>query len=151
MGSELKIFREHLRRHNMRFTPEREVILKEVFSRHDHFTVDDLYLALREKHRISRASLYRTIPLLIAAGLLTEVFQQNGQASYEHIYGHEHHCHLRCLECGEIVEFAEPYLNRLEQRLAREHQYQISGHHLEVRGLCPACQARQAPGGGERP
>ena len=125
----------------MRFTPEREAIVEEIFSRHDHFTVDDLYRALRREHGVSRASLYRTMPLLIAAGLVSEVFQQNGQAAYEHIYGHEHHCHLLCLKCGEVVEFSEPSLDQLEERLSREHGYRISGHRLEVRGLCPACRA----------
>ncbi len=145
MGSELEVLRDYIRRHGLRFTPEREAIVKEIFSRHDHFTVDELFLSLRKKRPISRASLYRTIPLLIEAGLISEVFQDSGQTRYEHTYGHEHHCHLRCLGCGEVVEFHEPSLHQLEERVAAEHGYQPNGHRLEVMGLCPACQKKKSP------
>ena len=143
MGSELDILREYLARRNMRYTPEREAIVREIFARHDHFSADDLYLTLRKKkRRISRASIYRTLPLLISAGLVDPVFHEGGQTLYEHTYGHEHHCHLRCQECGQVVEFAEPALLEVEARLAREMGYRVEGHKLEVNGTCPACQAR---------
>lgn len=142
LSSELEILREYIARRNMRYTPEREAIVREVFARHDHFSVEDLYLALRKKRRqISRASIYRTLPLLIDAGLVAEVFQDSGQTLYEHTYGHEHHCHLRCLGCGQVVEFSEPALGEVEARLAREMGYLVDGHKLEVMGTCPACQA----------
>ena len=142
MSSELDVLREYIQQNGLRFTPEREAIVREVFSRHDHFTVDELYLSLRRKRPISRASLYRTIPLLIEAGLISEVFQDSGQTRYEHTYGHQHHCHLRCRICGQVVEFHEPYLEDLEKRVAVEHGYLVNGHRLEVLGSCPACQAK---------
>lgn len=142
MGTELQVFRDYIRRHNMRYTPERDAIVRAVFARHDHFSAEDLYLALRSQdQRISRASVYRTLPLLVAAGLASEVFQEAGQAIYEHTYGHEHHCHLRCLECGAVVEFSEPALESIEKRLAGELGFVIAGHRLEVRGVCPECLA----------
>ena len=142
MSSELDVLREYIQQNGLRFTPEREAIVREVFSRHDHFTVDELYLSLRRKRPISRASLYRTIPLLIEAGLISEVFQDSGQTRYEHTYGHQHHCHLRCRICGQVVEFHEPYLENLEKRVAAKHGYLVNGHRLEVLGSCPACQAK---------
>lgn len=143
MGSELDILREYLARRDMRYTPERESIVREIFARHDHFSVEDLYLGLRQKkQRISRASIYRTMPLLISAGLVGQVFQENGQTLYEHTYGHEHHCHLRCQACGQVVEFAEPVLREVEARLARELGFRVEGHKLEVNGTCPACQSK---------
>ena len=142
MSSELDVLREYIQKNGLRFTPEREAIVKEVFSRHDHFTVDELYLSLHRKRPISRASLYRTIPLLIEAGLISEVFQDSGQTRYEHTYGHQHHCHLRCRVCGQVIEFHEPYLEDLEKRMASEHGYLVNGHRLEVLGSCPACQEK---------
>lgn len=142
MSSELDVLREYIQKNGLRFTPEREAIVKEVFARHDHFTVDELYLSLRRKRPISRASLYRTIPLLIEAGLISEVFQDSGQTRYEHTYGHQHHCHLRCRVCGQVIEFHEPYLEDLEKRMAAEHGYLVNGHRLEVLGRCPACQEK---------
>jgi len=144
LSSELEVLRDYLQQHGLRFTPERESIVREIFSRHDHFTVDELYLGLRQKRAISRASLYRTIPLLIEAGLISEVFQDSGQTRYEHTYGHEHHCHLRCQNCGEVVEFHEPVLDDLEARVAAEHGYISSGHRLEVLGTCPSCQKKSS-------
>lgn len=144
MSSELEVLRDYLQQHGLRFTPEREAIVREIFSRHDHFTVDELYLSLRQKRAISRASLYRTIPLLIEAGLISEVFQDSGQTRYEHTYGHEDHCHLRCRECGEVIEFHEPILADLEMRVSAEHGYLASGHRLEVLGTCPSCQKKSS-------
>lgn len=140
LGAELEILRDFLKSRGYRFTPEREAVAREAFGRHDHFTVDELYLGLRKKRRISRASLYRTIPLLIQAGLLSEVYTESGQTRYEHTFGHEHHCHLRCLGCGEVREFSEPGLPGLEERVSRQHGYQPRGHRLEVLGLCPRCR-----------
>jgi Fur family ferric uptake transcriptional regulator len=100
LKSELEIFREFLRKKGMRYTPEREIIIKEIFATHDHFDVDSLYISIRKKKgRVSKASIYRLIPLLIEANLIDEVFFDGGQMYYEHIYGHEHHCHLRCIKC----------------------------------------------------
>lgn len=145
MSSELEVLREYISRHNMRYTPEREAIVREAFSRHDHFSVEDLYLGLRKKKRqISRASIYRTLPLLIEAGLVAVVFQDAGQTLYEHTYGHEDHCHLRCTLCGQVVEFSEPSLREVERRLGQEMGYSVEGHRLVVLGRCPACQAKQA-------
>ncbi|MCB2185121.1 MAG: transcriptional repressor [Deltaproteobacteria bacterium] len=141
MGTELDILKQYLKRQDMRYTREREAIVREVFSRHDHFTVDELHLALGQSgNRISRASIYRTMPILIGAGLVAEVFQEQGQTVYEHTYGHEHHCHLRCLTCGKVVEFSEPYLHEVESKLAQQHGFQVHGHRLEVRGVCPKCK-----------
>jgi Fur family ferric uptake transcriptional regulator len=140
MNTEMGVLRDYLAQRRMRFTPERGAIVKEIFSRHDHFTVEELYLALRSKRRISRASIYRTIPILIDAGLVAEVFQEEGQTLYEHTFGHEHHCHLRCSQCGKVVEFSAPGLAALESKMADEHGFAISGHRLEIFGVCPACQ-----------
>lgn len=135
-----KILRRYLKDHGKRYTPERQAIAREILSRHDHFTADDIHLALMDRRRISRASVYRTIPLMIAAGLVAEVFSDGGQARFEHTYGHEDHCHLRCQGCGRVVEFSAPELGEVERRAASEHGFAINGHRLEVLGLCPACR-----------
>ncbi len=144
MKSELEIFREFLKKKGMRYTPEREIIIKEIFSIHDHFDVDSLYISMRKKDaRVSKASIYRLIPLLIEANLIEEVFFDKGQMYYEHIYGHEHHCHLRCVNCRKIQEFSDPRLKEIEQELADRFDYKILRHKLEVMGLCSKCQDEQ--------
>lgn len=134
------ILREYIKARGMRYTPERQAIAREILSRHDHFTADDIHLALRPHRPISRASIYRTIPLLIAAGLVAQVFVDGGQIRYEHTYGHEHHCHLRCSVCGKVVEFAAPVMMEVEQKAGEKHGFKVTGHKLEVHGLCPNCR-----------
>ena len=142
--SELAILKQYINDNNMRYTPEREAIVSEIFSRHDHFNVEYLYQRLQKRHlNISRASVYRTIPILVDAGLINQVFQENGQTYYEHIYGHDHHSHLRCLKCGTIKEFTEPAMEAIPGRLARETGFIIDGYRMEVLGTCPACQKKR--------
>jgi len=142
--SELHIFRKYLQKKGLRYTPEREQIIKEIFSTHDHFDVDTLYLRMRQKGlQISKASIYRLIPLLIEAGLIEEVFFEDGHMHYEHIYGHEPHCHLRCIGCKRIEEFRDPYWPELEKMLQDKFGYKITNYKLEVQGLCPACKEKQ--------
>jgi len=141
MKSEIQVFREYLRRHNLLRTTEREQILQEVFAIHGHFDVDELHLRLKNKHsKVSKASIYRALPLLIECGLVLEVDFSDGHWHYEHIYGHAHHSHLRCLGCGEILEFEEPALRMVEEQLARQYGYRIKGHKLQVHGYCGICQ-----------
>ncbi|MBU0515659.1 MAG: transcriptional repressor [Proteobacteria bacterium] len=144
MVDEIEVFRRFIRRRGMRYTPERETIILEIFSRHDHFDVDELYLRLhRQGVRVSKASIYRTLPLLIEAGLITEVFFEDGHMHYEHTFGHEQHCHLRCTECRRVIEFFDASLEKLEDRLVRDYDFQISGYSLEVFGLCPQCREQR--------
>ncbi len=142
---ELKILRQYIQDHNMRNTPEREAIVGEIFSRHDHFSAEDLYQRLRGSSlSISRASVYRAIPVLIGAGLISRVFTKNGQAFYEHIYGHEPHFHLRCTSCGHIEEFMEPLLEDLPARLSKSTSFAVDRYRLEALGRCPKCQKKAA-------
>lgn len=141
--SELQVFREYLQKNRLRYTQEREQIIKEIFATHDHFDVDELYLTIRQKGiNISKASIYRLIPLLIDAGLIQDVFFEDGHMHYEHIYGHERHCHLRCIECGKIEEFTDPRFNDIEGDLVERFGFKILDYKLNVKGLCPVCREK---------
>jgi Fur family ferric uptake transcriptional regulator len=137
-------FREYIKEKGMRNTPERETIIEEIFAIHDHFDVDELFLRLRnKKKRISKASLYRTIPLLID---IKEVYFENGHLHYEHIYGHKHHCHLRCVSCGRIVEFADDAIRTIQTRIGKKYGFAITTHRFELLGYCPQCTQTQEGG-----
>jgi Fur family ferric uptake transcriptional regulator len=142
MQNEIEVFRDFIRNKGLRNTPEREMIIEEIFTTHDHFDVDELYLRLKEKDKkVSKPSIYRLIPLLLKSGLIQEAYFEDGHLHYEHIYGHEHHCHLRCITCGKTMEFSEKSMERLEMELAEKYDFQVEGHKLEVFGYCQKCKA----------
>ncbi len=141
MKGEIEVFREFIRSKGLRNTPEREMIIEAIFSTHDHFDVDELHLRLKKKKKkVSKPSIYRTIPHLLECGLIQEAYFEDGHLHYEHIYGHEHHCHLRCVKCGKTLEFSEKSLNRLEKKLAEKYDFSVAGHKLEVFGHCAKCK-----------
>jgi Fur family ferric uptake transcriptional regulator len=139
----IKTFRAYIKAQGLRKTPEREQIIEEMFSIPDHFDVDELFLRLRnKKKRISKASLYRTIPLLIESGLIREVYFEDGHLHYEPIYGHKHHCHLRCTTCGKIIEFTDDAAIKIQKRISKQYGFVITAHRFELIGYCPQCAQR---------
>ena len=136
----LEIFRKYIKKKGLRNTPERETIIREIFSIHDHFDVDSLFFRMKDQRRkISKASIYRTIPLLIESGLIKDVFFEDGHLHYEPIYGHGHHCHLRCIHCGKVIEFVEEKMNAIIDRLSRTHNFNILNYRLDFTGYCSEC------------
>ena len=138
---EIRRFREYTRYRGLRNTPEREAIIEEIFSSHEHFDVDELYLRMRRNgSRVSKASIYRNIPLIIEANLVREVWHEDGHMHYEPVLDKGHHCHLRCLGCGRVIEFISNEVKELERRLGNRHQFNIVDHRLEVLGYCSNCK-----------
>lgn len=141
MGDEIGYFRSFIAEKGLRRTPEREKIIEVIFSDPDHFDVDELYLHLRHKgSRVSKASIYRNIPLIMECGLIREVGHTDGHMHYEPVFGHIRHCHLRCVQCGTVIEFVEEELEEIEKRLAQKYDFQIMEHRLDVTGSCSTCK-----------
>ena len=141
MEEVIELFRSFVTDKNLRNTPEREEIVKEIFSEREHFDVDELYLRLRQKgSRVSKASIYRNLPLIIESGLIREVWHEDGHMHYEPLYGVSHHCHLRCINCGEVIEFVAKEIEGIERRLAEDYDFEIMDHRLNVVGYCSKCR-----------
>ena len=133
-------FREYLSEKGLRFTSERLAILLHVMSLHEHFEVDDLHHQLRQKGlSISHATVFRTLALLIDSGIVQKIPCQKMPARYEHVFGHDHHDHMLCLRCGRIIEFHNAPIERSQEKVAKEHGFQMTGHHLIMRGYCENC------------
>lgn len=140
-ASEEKIFRDYLAKNDQKLTPERKEILKEAFRIHGHFDADDITIGLRSRNiRISRASIYRTLPLLVESGLLRKDFTSEKHTQYEHVYGHKHHDHLVCTDCGKTIEFSNQLIEELQNSICAEHNFKATHHILEISGLCIDCQ-----------
>ncbi len=113
----------------------------------DHFKPEQVQARLAELgHSISLTTVYRNLPLLIEAGIIRRASIQEsdaeGGAWYEHIWGQTHHDHLFCSRCGARVEFEYPAIDVLQQAVAREHGFVLERHHMELVGVCPACQPK---------
>ncbi|HIE28171.1 TPA: transcriptional repressor [Candidatus Poribacteria bacterium] len=130
----------------MKFTKERRIILESAFATHRHFEVDDLLFQLRSNNkRVSKATIYRTLPLLVRSGLLREVHDDDKHTHYEHIYGHEHHDHLICLNCGKIIEFGNPIIESLQDEVCKQHEFTPVKHRYEILGYCRECVGKGHP------
>jgi len=142
MESEILFFRQFIKKKGLRYTNEREAVARAVLARRDHFDVEELYLSVQAERPVSKASIYRTIPLLIEAGLLAEVFHEDGHMHYEPMFGRGHHCHLRCTQCREVKEFSDHRLIEIERDMGLKFGFAVEGHKLEIFGLCPDCQQK---------
>ncbi len=138
------LFRDYLEQNQLKYTPERKVILREIFSLHNHFEADELYFSLRQKgrKRISRATVYRTLPLLEKSGLIRKVVFIDKHTHYELAYGHMHHEHLICIKCGNVLEFYKKSLEDSLEEVARENAFEPIGHKLEITGYCKKCSKK---------
>lgn len=144
IAKEVECFREFLATKELKFTQERRLILEEVFRIHGHFEADDVALGLRERgERVSRASIYRTLPLLVESGLLRDVYSAEKHSHYEHVFGHRHHDHMICTSCGTAIEFSDPEIEALQDRICELHGFEAKSHKLEITGICDKCRGIQ--------
>lgn len=135
------IFKDFLKNKGLKLTKEREAIIGEIYSLHGHFDPDELLVRLRKKgSRVSKASIYRTIPLLIESGLIEEVIKVDKHAHYEHTYGHGHHDHMICMKCGKVIEFHSNSLEALQEKVCRDNGFSGKSHTLEIKGYCRKCR-----------
>jgi Fur family ferric uptake transcriptional regulator len=144
MQTEKEIFHSHIKAKGLKYTTERKRILEAVLSMPSHFEVDELHMKMREQYnnKVSKATIYRTLPLMVESGILREVLFVDKHAHYEHTYRHKHHEHLICIKCEKIIEFVNPQLENLLIRVADTHQFQIQEHKLEMTGICKDCRKK---------
>ena len=137
------MFRRYLREQDppLKFTPERAMMLDAVLRKSRLFTVEDLEGDLKGLgHRVSRATIYRTLDHLLDAGIVKQVFFDSKLSYYEVIVGRETHDYLICAATGRVVEFRSEALNQLRDEICRAHGYQVLSHQFHVFGLSPAAQ-----------
>lgn len=148
---ELQRLREFLLHRGLRMTRARATILEAVLDSHDHFDVDNLYLRLRSRARsVSRATIYRTLNLLVETGLVDRARFGSDAFSYEQMHGREHHDHMVCNACGQVIEFVSSEIERLQDAACEEHDFLPQSHRLTIFGLCSACIKSDSARTGDR-
>jgi Fur family ferric uptake transcriptional regulator len=133
----------------LKFTPERAMILDAVLRTEGLFQADQLVIDLRQLgHRVSRATAYRTLAHLQDAGILKQVFFDNKQSYFEVIAGRQTNDYLICTATGKVIEFSSEKVRKLRDEICREHGFDPLSHQLHIYGISPEGRKKIAEGGG---
>lgn len=133
-------FEGFLRERKLKLTGERMAILAAIFKRGSHFDAESLHGELKDAGAdISRATVYRTLDLLVQCGLVRKQSLGATHANYEAAQD-EHHDHLVCIQCGKVLEFFRPDLEKLQESICSERDFQPFHHSLQIFGLCSKCR-----------
>lgn len=145
MEDKIKEYEERLVGANLKLTSQRRLILKILLENaKDHPSAEEIYRLVRDQNpRIGLATVYRTLESFCELGILHELNFDNNCRRYELEQGEQHHHHLICLKCREIVEFKDGILKELEEHIKKEYDYQVVDHRIKFYGYCPNCRKEE--------
>jgi Fur family ferric uptake transcriptional regulator len=143
MSLYINLFRRYLRQQGLPVTQQREVVADVIFNSSEHLSVEEIEDTLKDRgERIGKATIYRTMEILVRSGLVEEHDFGEGFKRYEHLFGAQRvHEHLICTHCGKVIEFQSPEVIQVQEQTARAHGFLPTRHRLEIYGLCADCQA----------
>ena len=137
----LNRFKEALAKEGLKYTPQRTAVLEEIIKDKGHRESEEIYLALKKKgQHVSRATVYRTMDILVNNGFARKMNLGDGRARYESKVNRPHHDHLVCMNCGLIVEFMNQKIEDIQDEIAIQYEFQLKRHIHQLFGLCKKCQ-----------
>ncbi len=141
----LEQFKQLLKQNGLKFTKQRELILKFLYENEGHFTPEDIYMLMKKNHpdvTIGIATVYRTLTLLEKEGIASSIsFGVQGK-KYE-LGEKEHHDHLICTRCGKIIEFFDDIIEQRQEAIAKQYNFKMQDHTMKIVGLCETCQQEE--------
>lgn len=140
MAGEIDILIDFLGKKNLKLTNQRREILEAFLDTEKHVTAEDLYNIVKKKDPdIGFATVFRTLKLLGEADIAKEVDFGDRRMRYEHKYGHKHHDHLICVECGKFIEVIDEKIEKLQNELCKRLHFEPVRHKMEIFGRCREC------------
>lgn len=137
-------YRLKLSNKGIKYTRQRDLLLKYILEIREHFNADLLYVMLKAREiNISRATIYRTLPLFEECGIIKKALQDKDRFYYEVSIKKEHHDHLICIECGEITEFYSNKIEAIQQEIYKNYNYSPTSHQMILRGVCDKCSRKR--------
>lgn len=141
--NETAVFESFISEKKLKHSKPREWILAVFLSIEKHLTVDELWAAVKKKYpSVGFATVYRTLKLLCESGLCSELRLEDGTTRYEHRYGHDHHDHLVCTECGHVIEVFDEVIERLQEQLMKRNGFSPCYHRMNLYGVCKDCRKK---------
>lgn len=137
----LEQFKKILKESGLKYTRQREIVLKILYHSDTHFTPEALYMEVKRREpslNVGIATVYRTLNLLEESGMVTSLSFGTAGKKFE-LANKPHHDHLICKNCGKIVEFENSIIERQQALIAKEHKFKLTGHLMQLYGICEAC------------
>ena len=144
----LERFKRVLRDNGLKYTKQREVLLQTLYNNSEHFTPEQLYLYIKERHpglNVGIATVYRSLNLLEESGMVTSI-SFGAQGKKFELANKPHHDHIICRHCGVIVEFEDQVIEKRQLTIAKDNGFKLTGHIMQLYGVCSECNKQKIKG-----
>ncbi len=146
LDSAVILFKDFVKRKALKWTHQREYIVRTFLSTEEHVSVEDMLSMLRRQgYLMGQATVYRNMKLLAHCNIAEEKRFDDGRVRYDQSFGHVHHEHIICVRCRKVIEFVDQQLEDKKAKIAIDHGFKMLWHRLEIFGVCPECQSKENP------